>query len=183
MSYHELSQQTADECSQAVFDYHPDCYCSFHFIHADYPPHRKYLYWEAKYLQVLVWRSVPEGSDRYVLGVSADTGPEVLRQLRYGLDCLRAGTQDDPSLLADADRRQALSSALRHPMLPAGLLLHALDDLAERLPASEAENLTTRLQRGTQQREREAYSPAEGGGWIPSLARTTQGLNAWPYPG
>lgn len=180
MSYHELPQQTADACSQAVFDYHPDCYCSFHFVHADYPPRRKYRYVGVKYLQVIVWRSTPDDSDRYVLGVSADTGPELLRQLRYLLDCLREGTRDDPSLLADADRRQALSSALRHPMLPAGLLLHALDDLAERLPATEAENLTTRLQRGTQQREREAYSPAEGGGWIPSAPPTTQQLHAWP---
>jgi len=111
-----------------------------------------------------------------VVGVSADTGPKLLRHLHTALEALSSGEQADPSLLATDYAQRMLSAALGHPMLASYQLLRILRGLLPRLPRHEAQALTTLLQQAINQRSREVYTPPEGGGWIASAPRTTAPL-------
>ena len=86
MSCPHLHPDTMAECSRAAFDYNPACYCVFSWVYADPPPGRKYLGYPAKWLHVAAWRaSGSETPDQYLIGVHADSGPELLRNLRGAL--------------------------------------------------------------------------------------------------
>jgi hypothetical protein len=81
-----LHPDTIAECSRAAFDYHPACYCTFAWLHADPPPGRKYLSAPTKWLQAqLCWAMGDALADQHLLSVRADSGPELLRNLRGAL--------------------------------------------------------------------------------------------------
>ena len=85
MSCPHLHPDTIAECTQAAFDHDPAYYCVFGWIYAEMPPGRKYLSHPNKWLQVQVWQAMGESTDQRLLGVDADTGPELLRNLRGAL--------------------------------------------------------------------------------------------------
>ncbi len=86
MSCPHLHPDTMAECTQAVYDYHPACYCTFGWLYADPPPGRKYLSTPTKWLQAEACWAMGEGAtDRTLLSVRADSGPELLRNLRGAL--------------------------------------------------------------------------------------------------
>ena len=88
MSCPHLHPDTIAECTQAAFDYHPACYCAFSWVHANPPPGRKYLS-GTKWLQAQVnWAMGEQTPDQLLLSVRADTGPELLRNLRGALASL-----------------------------------------------------------------------------------------------
>jgi hypothetical protein len=181
MTYPNLSPETANECSRAAYAYSQECYCIIYWAYADYLPRPQYHGLATKWLCASVFRCGDlEQGDRYVLGVSADTGPELLRQLRTALEDLASGERPDPSLLATDYAQRILSATLGHPMLGAHQLLRALNGLLPRLPRHEAHALTTQLQQAIDQRSREVYNPPEGGGWIASAPQATETLNCWP---
>lgn len=103
MSCPTLHPDTMAECTQAAYDYHPACYCVFSWLHAELPPARKYLNYPTKWLQVNAWWAMGEGPDQYLLAVSADTGPELLRNLRGALAGLGPAT-GPPAPLPPAGR-------------------------------------------------------------------------------
>lgn len=180
MNYPHLSPETATECSRVAYAYSHDCYCIIYWACADYLPRPQYHGLATKWLCASVYRAGgPEQGDRYVLGVSADTGPELLNNLRTALDAIINGEQPDPSLVATEHAWQQLSAVLRHPLLGTGMLLHTLDRLLPDLPVHRVFDLTKRLQRVINNREQEVYQPPEGNGWIASASQTTQELRAW----
>lgn len=177
MSYPHLSPDTITECSRAAYTYSQDCYCVIYWACADYLPRPQYHDLATKWLCASVFRAGSlEQGDRYVVGVSADTGPELLRRLHAALDAIIDGEQPDPSLLATDLAQRVLSAALSHPMLSAHQLLRILNGLLPRLPRHETQALTTQLQQAIDQRSREVYNPPNGGGWIASVPQTTQVL-------
>lgn len=177
MSYPHLSPEMVNECSQAAYAYSHDCYCIIYWACADYLPRSQYRGLATKWLCASVFRAGSlEQGDRYVVGVSAETGPELLHYLRTTLDDLASGERPDPSLLATDYAQRMLSTALSHPMLTSYQLLRILNSLLPRLPRHEAQTLTTQLQQAIDQRSREIYIPPEGGGWIASAPRTTEPL-------
>lgn len=93
MSCPHLHPETIAECSQAAYAYHPACYCVFAWLNAAPPPGRKYLNYPPKWLQVNAWWAMGEGAaDQHLLSVSADSGPELLRNLRTALADLGTAT-------------------------------------------------------------------------------------------
>jgi hypothetical protein len=177
MSYPHLCPETANECSRAAYTYSHDCYCIIYWAYADYLPRSQYHGLATKWLCASVFRAGSlEQGDRYVVGVSADTGPELLRHLHTALEAISSGEQPDPSLLATDYAQKMLSAALGHPMLGSHQLLRILHGLLPRLPRHEAQALTTQLQQAIDQRSREVYTPPEGGGWIASAPQTTEPL-------
>lgn len=175
MSYPHLTSETINECSRAAYAYSHDCYCIIYWACADYLPRSQYHGLATKWLCASVYRAGgSEQGDRYVVGVSADTGPELLRHLHTALETIIAGEQPDPSLLATDHAQRVLSAALGHPMLGAHQLLRILHNLLPRLPRHETQALTTQLQQAIDQRSREVYNPPEGGGWIASAPQTTE---------
>jgi hypothetical protein len=80
-----LHPDTIAACSRAAYDYHPACYCVFAWLLAEPPPGRKYLLHQPKWLQVNAWWAMGEAADQQLLTVQADTGPELLRNLRKAL--------------------------------------------------------------------------------------------------
>lgn len=181
MSYPHLSAETVNECSRAAYAYDPDCYCVFHWAHADFPPRLHYHPLPTKWLKVGVWRCTGPGQpDRFVLAMSGDNERELLRNLSAALLTLTDGTREDASLLLTSQHEQALRKALRHPLLTMYRLLEVLDTLVPRLPRFEASTLTSHLQEAIDQRSREVYTPPKGGGWIASAPQTTQELAGHP---
>lgn len=85
MSCPHLHPDTIAACVQAAFDYHPACYCVFAWVLAEPPPGRKYTRYGNKWLQVNAWWSMGNEADRHLVTVQADTGPELLRNLRATL--------------------------------------------------------------------------------------------------
>lgn len=103
MSYPHLASETANECSRAAYDYDPACYCVFHWNYADFPPKRQYHGLWTKWLQVNVWRTIPDPEqDKLVLTRHSDNGPDLLRHLRTALAAITEGQLPDPSLPAPA---------------------------------------------------------------------------------
>jgi len=93
MSCPHLHPDTMAECTQLAHAYHPACYCAFSWVHADPPPGRKYLTMSAKWLQAQVnWAMGEQAADQLLLSVRADTGPELLRNLRGALASLGPAT-------------------------------------------------------------------------------------------
>jgi hypothetical protein len=93
MSCPHLCPDTIAACSQAAHDYHPACYCVFAWLYTEPPPGRKYLTYPPKWLQVNAWWAMgDEAKDCFLLSVSADTGPELLRDLRAALASLGKAT-------------------------------------------------------------------------------------------
>lgn len=89
MSCPHLHLDTMAECTQLAHAYHPACYCAFSWVHADPPPGRKYLAMSAKWLQAQVnWAMGEQAADQLLLSVRADSGPELLRNLRGALASL-----------------------------------------------------------------------------------------------
>ncbi|TVT39619.1 hypothetical protein FNT36_18430 [Hymenobacter setariae] len=177
MSYPHLSPETITECSRAAYAYSHDCYCIIYWACADYLPRSQYHGLATKWLCASVFRAGSlEQGDRYVVGVSAETGPELLRYLRTALEDLSSGERPDPSLLATDYAQRMLSTALSHPMLTSYQLLRILHSLLPRLPRHEAQTLTTQLQQAIDQRSREAYIPPQGNGWIALAPQTTEPL-------
>jgi hypothetical protein len=89
MSCPHLHPDTIAECTQVAFDYHPACYCTVCWCFRDAPPAPKYLKYPSKWVEVSVWHHQPTGTpDRFVLAVAADSGPELLRNLRGALASL-----------------------------------------------------------------------------------------------
>ena len=178
MSYPSLSPEVATECSRAAYVYSPECYCIIYWAYADYLPRPQYHGLPTKWLCASVFRAGSlEQGDRYVVGVSAETGSDLLRHLRTALEDLASGERPDPSLLATDHAQRVLSATLSHPMLGTHQLLRALHGLLPRLPRHETQALTTQLQQAIDQRGREVYIPPEGGGWIASAPQTTQPLS------
>lgn len=92
MSCPHLHPDTLAECTQAAYDYHPACYCTFAWLLAEPPPGRKYLV-GTKWLQAQVcWAMGEQAADQPLLTVRADTGPELLRNLRGALAGLGPAT-------------------------------------------------------------------------------------------
>lgn len=177
MSCPHLHPDTLAECTQAAHGYDPACYCVIHWSYRDAPPGRKYLHYPSKWLGATVYRSLPEGTpDRWVLGVAADTGPDLLRLLQEELTAVAHGQRPDPSLLASAYYCHAVRNAIAHPLLPARQLIRSLHELAARLPHYEAEALATALEAAIDERASQAHRPPAGGGWIASAPQTTRPL-------
>lgn len=86
MSLPHLHPDTIAACTQAAFDHDPAYYCTVCWCSRDAPPAPKYLKYPSKWVEVSVWHNQPAGTpDRFVLAVAAETGPELLRNLRGAL--------------------------------------------------------------------------------------------------
>jgi len=181
MTYPHLTPETANECSRAAYAYSPECYCIIYWAYADYPPRLQYHGLAIKWLCASVYRTGdPEQGDRYVLGVNADTGPDLLRNLRGALEAIASGERPDPSLLASDQQQRLISGYLAHPMLPVAALRKAVADLLPRLPQHEVRAMQAALGWALSERLDEVYNPPEGNGWIASAAQTTEALRCWP---
>lgn len=117
MSYPHLSTETLNGCTQAAYDYDPACYCVFHWNYVDFPPKRQYHGLWTKWLQVNVWRTIPDPEqDKLVLTRHSDNGPDLLRDLHTALNAITEGQLPDPSL--PLEREQPPRFVPRNPRRP-----------------------------------------------------------------
>ena len=177
MSYPTLSPEMATECSRAAYEYSPECYCIIYWACADYLPRPQYYGLATKWLCASLYRAgAPEQADRYVVGASAYTGPELVRNLRASLLDITTRERADPSLLTNEHQQRLITGYLAHPMLPAAALRKAVADLLPRLPEHEARAMQTSLGWALSERIDKVYKPPDGAGWIASAPQTTQEL-------